>query len=472
MSKSLKIIAPASACAVGALALAYVAANQMAHPRDGQFAAISAANAQEVTPQVAPQADDAAQAEAPAETAAADEAPQAQTQIAAAEPAAPSRDGGYGLGREAMPEEIAAWDIDIRPDGAGLPDGSGDVWTGEEVFVEKCAACHGDFGEAVGRWPQLAMGMGTLQSQDPVKTVGSYWPYLSTVWDYVHRAMPFGEAQSLSPDEVYAITAYLLYLNEMVEDDFVLSKETFADVTMPNADGFFMDDRETAEYGAFSAEACMENCKDSVEIAMHATVLDVTPDEPSDAPPESEMSESNDMTGSEADPAETEADAAPADGEAETQAAAEPAQAEAPVETAAADAGAAEAAPTEAPAAEAPATEAVAPAEPDPELAAAGERIFNRCKACHQVGEGATNRTGPELNGILDRPFASVEDFNYSTALTEAAAEGRVWTHEELSGFLADPRGYLKGTKMSFAGLRSQEDIDAVIAYMQSAGAP
>ncbi len=191
----------------------------------------------------------------------------------------PCAEGGLGLGRAALPEEVAAWDIDIRPDGAGLPVGSGDVFTGEEIFTEQCAHCHGDFGEAVGRWPQIAGGFGTLDREDPVKTVGSYWPYLSTVWDYVHRAMPFGYAQSLTDDQVYALTAYILYLNDIVDEDFELSDETFAEVTMPNVENFFMDDRDDAELARFSGEACMENCKDAVEITKRATVLDVTPED-------------------------------------------------------------------------------------------------------------------------------------------------------------------------------------------------
>ena len=186
---------------------------------------------------------------------------------------------GLGLGREALPEEVAAWDIDVRPDGVGLPVGSGDVLTGEEIFTEQCAYCHGDFGEAVGRWPQIAGGFGTLDREDPVKTVGSYWPYLSTVWDYVHRAMPFGYAQSLTDDQVYAVTAYILYLNDIVDDEFELSNETFSDVTMPNVENFFMDDRDDLELARFSSEACMENCKDTVEITKRATVLDVTPED-------------------------------------------------------------------------------------------------------------------------------------------------------------------------------------------------
>ena len=151
----------------------------------------------------------------------------------------PAFASGFDLGRPATQDEIAAWDIDVRPDGMGLPEGSGDVWTGEEVFAERCAVCHGDFGEAVGRWPVLAGGQGTLTDDRPVKSVGSYWPYLSTLWDYVHRAMPFGEAQSLSDEEVYAVSLYVLYLNDLVELDEVHDQDSFAKIEMPNANGFF-----------------------------------------------------------------------------------------------------------------------------------------------------------------------------------------------------------------------------------------
>ena len=182
-----------------------------------------------------------------------------------------------GLGRPALPEEVAAWDLDVSPDGTGLPEGSGDVWTGDELFADYCAVCHGDFAEGVGNWPKLAGGKGTLDHEDPLKTVGSYWPYLSTTWDYVNRSMPFGNAQSLTADEVYAIVAYILYSNDLVDEDFVLSKETFMEVEMPNADGFIVDDRLTAE-AHFVRDPCMENCKDNVEITMRARVLDVTPE--------------------------------------------------------------------------------------------------------------------------------------------------------------------------------------------------
>ena len=181
------------------------------------------------------------------------------------------------LGRPATAEETAAWDIDVRPDGKGLPDGQGDVTTGEQVFAERCASCHGDFAEGVDRWPVLAGGFQTLRSDRPVKTIGSYWPYLSTVWDYVNRAMPFGDAQSLTPDEVYAITAYLLYANDLVDDEFVLSKDNFTEVRLPNEANFIEDSRPDTPMLS-DGEPCMSNCKTNVTVTMRARVLDVTPD--------------------------------------------------------------------------------------------------------------------------------------------------------------------------------------------------
>ncbi len=182
-----------------------------------------------------------------------------------------------GIGREATPDEIAAWDIDVRPDGLGLPEGSGNALDGEEIFTEKCAVCHGDFGEGVGRYPALAGGFDTLADDRPVKTVGSYWPYLSTAWDYIHRAMPYGDAQSLKDDEVYAIVAYILYLNDLVDDDFTLTRENFTEITLPNAENFRPDDRAEVEVPLFN-DTCMENCKDSVEITSRADP-ELTPEE-------------------------------------------------------------------------------------------------------------------------------------------------------------------------------------------------
>src|SRR3954454_9767477 len=123
----------------------------------------------------------------------------------------------FNIGEPATAEMIAGWDIDVRPDGQGLPPGKGGVKGGEQVYVGKCAACHGEFGESAGRWPQVAGGQGTLAADDPIKTVGSYFAHLSTVFDYVRHAMPFGDAQSLTNDELYAVTAYMLFLNDIVD---------------------------------------------------------------------------------------------------------------------------------------------------------------------------------------------------------------------------------------------------------------
>lgn len=340
--------------------------------------------------------------------------------------AVPAVAGPFGLGREAMPEEVAAWDLDVSPDGTGLPVGSGSVEDGEMIFSENCAVCHGEFAEGVGNWPKLAGGDDTLDHEDPLKTVGSYWPYLSTVYDYVRRSMPFGAAQTMSNDDVYAITAYILYSNYLVEDDFVLSNENFLEVEMPNAEGFFVDDRPETEYGLFTEEnACYEDCKDSVEITMRATVLDVTPEEEGAATEEAAVAE---------------------------EAVVEEAAAEAPAEDVAEEV--AEAAP--------------AMAAPDPELVAEGEKVFKKCKACHKVGDGAKNGTGPMLNGIIGRQAATVEGFKYSPAMQAEGEAGMVWNEEHLIPYLTKPRDYVKGTKMSFAGLKKEDEIKAVIAYLST----
>jgi cytochrome c len=182
----------------------------------------------------------------------------------------------FGIGKLASVEEIAGWDIDVRPDGKGAPAGSGTAIIGEEVYADRCAACHGDFGEGIDRWPALVGGQDTLDSGDPVKTVGSYWPYASTVYDYIYRAMPFGEAQSLTHDETYQIVAYLLYMNDIIEEDFELSDQNLGLIAMPNQKGFFgPDPRPDAQP---SAEPCMANCEVSTAIIGRARKIDVTPD--------------------------------------------------------------------------------------------------------------------------------------------------------------------------------------------------
>ena len=191
----------------------------------------------------------------------------------------PDAPRNYGIGHVATSEQLAGWDIDVRPDGQGAPPGRGSVKDGEKVYMEKCAACHGEFGESAGRWPQIAQGKGTLASHDPVKTVGSYYPYLSSVFDYIRRAMPFGDAESLTNDELYAVVAYVLNLNDIVDDNFVLSKQTWAQVKMPNSGGFFDDDRETSEKAFWTPNPCMKDCRGPVAITGRALSIDVTPDE-------------------------------------------------------------------------------------------------------------------------------------------------------------------------------------------------
>ncbi len=167
----------------------------------------------------------------------------------------------FPIGNLVSKEVIAGWDIDVRPDGLGLPEGSGSVEDGEELYEEKCSICHGSFGEGEDQWPKLAGGKGSLEENRPEKTVGSFWPYASTLWDYINRAMPFPAPQSLKPNEVYAITAYVLNLNEIVDDEFILSKENFATVQMPNQDGFYVDDRPDT-----NNLRCIQNCKDPASI--------------------------------------------------------------------------------------------------------------------------------------------------------------------------------------------------------------
>jgi cytochrome c len=143
-----------------------------------------------------------------------------------------------------------------------------------------CAACHGEFGESAGRWPILMGGAGTLTSHDPVKSVGSYWPFASTVFDYIRRSMPFGDAQTLSGDELYAIVAYLLYLNDVITDqDQELSNETFPTVKLSNEDNFFDDDREVTEKEFWRPSPCMSDCAPGeAKIVGRASALDVTPE--------------------------------------------------------------------------------------------------------------------------------------------------------------------------------------------------
>ena len=145
---------------------------------------------------------------------------------------------GPNLGKAASPEEIASWDVSIGPDGAGLPAGSGTPQQGEQVYLAKCLACHGEKGSGKPN-DQLVGGRETLgPGQAPVKTVGSFWPYATTVFDYVRRAMPLNDPKSLGDDEVYAVVAYILWLNGVVAENDTMDAQTLPAVRMPNRDGF------------------------------------------------------------------------------------------------------------------------------------------------------------------------------------------------------------------------------------------
>jgi cytochrome c len=221
----------------------------------------------------------------------------------------------------------------------------------------------------------------------------------------------------------------------MVDDDFVLSHENFTEVEMHNAQGFVIDDRPELEYSAWSAAPCMENCKDEVQVTMRTVFLVETPPEGGS---NSVMNHAREV----ALPSFTAA--GPSFIPEATEAPVEDASATVEVEAVATDDGSA--------------------------LAADGEKVFRKCKSCHQIGAGAKNRTGPVLTGIMGAGFGTAEGFNYSSVFQAAASEGRIWTDEEMAGFLAKPKSYMNGTKMSFAGLKSEDDIAAVIAYLRSVG--
>ena len=148
----------------------------------------------------------------------------------------------YGIGRAATPAEIAGWNIDIDRDGNNLPSGSGSVSRGREVFGQQCASCHGAKGEG-GLGDKLAGGQGTLATPKPVKTVGSYWPYAPTLFDYVRRAMPQNAPQSLSNEDVYAVSAYILNMNGLLPADATLDAATLSAIKMPNRGMFTGDPR-------------------------------------------------------------------------------------------------------------------------------------------------------------------------------------------------------------------------------------
>lgn len=180
----------------------------------------------------------------------------------------------HALGAPVSAQQLASWDIDVRPDGAGLPPGSGSVADGQTVYDEQCASCHGFFGES-NDYIALTGGIGSLASNAPQRTVGSKLDHATTLWDYINRAMPFPRAKTLSADQVYAVTAYVLHLNEILPADAVLDAKSLPQVNMPNRAGF------TREHGFMSVDgkpdvlnsACMKDCV-AGEVAVKSSLPD------------------------------------------------------------------------------------------------------------------------------------------------------------------------------------------------------
>jgi hypothetical protein len=146
------------------------------------------------------------------------------------------------VGHAPSASDLSLIDIEVLPDGRGLPHGGGTAEQGKPIYAARCASCHGATGRE-GPNDALAGGQGTLSTARPLKTVGSYWPYATTLWDYINRAMPFAQPHSLGIDEVYAVTAYVLSLNGLVSERDTMSESTLPLLRMPNRDGFIQDDR-------------------------------------------------------------------------------------------------------------------------------------------------------------------------------------------------------------------------------------
>lgn len=197
--------------------------------------------------------------------------------------------GGYAYGKKATENEIKAWDIDVMPDGTGLPEGKGTVEEGDELYEAKCVSCHGDFGSGSGSYPALAKGnaeegVATLKNQrtkpdtdGPIRVFGTYWPQASTLWWYIKTGMPHAAPMSLTDDEVYALSAYMLSINEMtidgeeLDDEYELDREKFLKIKMPNKDGFVpnidgpkgtdnMRDYMSNPKNYGNGTRCMKNC--------------------------------------------------------------------------------------------------------------------------------------------------------------------------------------------------------------------
>lgn len=193
-------------------------------------------------------------------------------------PLASGAQQGYGLGRAPTQQEIDAWDIDVRPDGHGVKKGKGTVAQGQVIYDAQCANCHGTFGESNAYMP-IAGGVrkgdlksgraAVLREPEGIRTLGSKLNYATTLWDYIYRAMPWTNSQSLSIDETYAVTAYVLHLNEIVPADFELNDKTLLTVQMPNRNGFTAAHGLSTVKGKPDAQGslCMKDCAQNVQIA-------------------------------------------------------------------------------------------------------------------------------------------------------------------------------------------------------------
>ncbi len=184
-------------------------------------------------------------------------------------------------GRIPTSNEINAWDLDVMPDGTGLPEGQGSVEDGDELYSSQCSMCHGDFGSGGKGYPTLSGGQGSLKNQllqagdePPIRTIGSYWPYASTLFWYIKSAMPFPHPKSLSNDEVYAITAYLLSINDItiegieLDDEYILDRKKFLKIKMPNENGFYpvspeRNDLKEQRVPLAQGTRCMKDCESS-----------------------------------------------------------------------------------------------------------------------------------------------------------------------------------------------------------------
>jgi cytochrome c len=320
--------------------------------------------------------------------------------------------GPYDLGRTATHAEIKGWDIDVRGDGKGLPEGSGSVKKGEQIFNERCVACHGDFGEGRDRWPQIAGGIDSLTNERPEKTTASYWPYAPVLFDYIRRAMPFGAGLSMSVEETYSVTAYVLHLNDLLAPSATLDAKSLAAIKMPNANGFIrIDDQKPDVVGT----RCMKNCKTTIKILSdQARSLAVTPDQ--------ERGRQDQRT-------------------------------------------AALVAASRGPSAPKPA----APAKPKMAKKISGDikrgkRVFAKCKACHITKKDEGNSAGPNLYGMFGRRAGSTKGFRYSPAMKKSTL---IWTEENFQKFIAGPRKMMPGTRMVFRGISSASDRAALIAYLR-----